>query len=83
MIQTGKFQKFPIVLMGVDYHKALNEHFQRLIKEKTIDPADVQLFLITDSVEEAVDHIRKYAIEGFGLKKRKKMKRWWLLGEKN
>lgn len=82
MIQTGKFQKFPIVLMGVDYHKALYEHFQRLVAEKTIDPVDLRLFLYTDSVEEAVQHIRKYAIEGFGLKLRKKMKRWWVLGER-
>nr|MBA4166693.1 LOG family protein [Chitinophagaceae bacterium] len=83
MIQTGKFQKFPIVLMGVDYHKALAEHFQRLVTEKTIDPFDLRLFIITDSVEEAVEHIRKNAIEEFGLKKKKKMKRWWILGEKN
>jgi uncharacterized protein (TIGR00730 family) len=82
MIQTGKFQKFPIVLMGTDYHKALYEHFQRLVSEKTIDQVDLQLFLFTDSVEEAVAHIKKYAIEGFGLKQKKKMKRWWLFDEK-
>src|ERR1700712_2046428 len=51
MIQTGKFQRFPIVMMGADYHKALYEHFERLVAEKTIDAADMKLFLITDSVE--------------------------------
>lgn len=82
MIQTGKFQRFPIVLMGIDYHKALYAHFERMVVEKTIDAADLQLFLLTDSVEEAVAHIRKYAIEGFGLKRGRKMKRWWVLGER-
>lgn len=81
MIQTGKFQKFPIVLMGRDYHKALYEHFQRLVREKTIDPEDIQLFLFTDSLEDAVKHIREYSIEAFGLKKRKKIRKWWVLGE--
>jgi uncharacterized protein (TIGR00730 family) len=72
LIQTGKFKKFPIVLMGTDYHTHLYNHMKRLVIEKTIDPSDLHLFLYTDSVEEAISHITKYAIEGFGLKKRKK-----------
>jgi uncharacterized protein (TIGR00730 family) len=74
LIQTGKFQKFPIVLMGKDYHDLLYRHLLRLSEEKTIDPADLRLFLFTDSVEDAINHIQKYAIEGFGLKKKKKIK---------
>jgi uncharacterized protein (TIGR00730 family) len=81
LIQTGKFKKFPIVLMGKEYHSSLYEHFQKLVKEQTIDPGDVHLFLFTDSVDEAIDHIRKYAIEGFGLKKAAKMKARKFLGE--
>jgi uncharacterized protein (TIGR00730 family) len=81
LIQTGKFKKFPIVLMGKEYHADLYHHFQRLSEEKTIDPGDLNLFLFTDSIEEAVAHITKYAIEGFGLKKRKKMKARKFLGE--
>lgn len=73
LIQTGKFRKFPVVLMGTEYHDALYRHMQRLAVEKTIDTHDLNLFLFTDSVENAIDHIRKYAIEEFGLKKRKKM----------
>lgn len=81
LIQTGKFQKFPIVLMGKDYHADLYKYLQRLVEEKTIDPVDLDLFLFTDSIEEAIGHITKYAIEGFGLKKRKKMKSRKFLGE--
>ena len=78
LIQTGKFQKFPVVLMCKDYHADLFKHLQRLAVEKTIDPIDLELFLFTDSVEEAMAHITKYAIEGFGLKKRKQMKKQFL-----
>lgn len=83
LIQTGKFLKFPIVLMGKDYHSHLYKHFQRLVEEKTIDPGDLDLFLLTDSVEEAIGHIKKYAIEGFGLKKRKTIRPRKILGEWN
>ncbi len=82
LIQTGKFQKFPVVLMGTEYHKDLYEHIQGMVKNKAIAETDPQLFLFTDSVQEAVAHIRKYAIEGFGLKPIRYMKPIPLLGEK-
>ena len=81
LIQTGKFRRFPIVLMGTEYHEHLYRHLQKLVEEETIAQADLQLFLFTDSVKEAVAHVEKYAIEGFGLKKRKKA--FSLLGEKH
>jgi uncharacterized protein (TIGR00730 family) len=81
LIQKGKFKKFPVVLMGKEYHTDLYNHLQRLAQEKTIDPGDLNLFLYTDSIEEAINHVNKYAIEGFGLKKRKKIKRRKILGE--
>ena len=82
MIQTGKLNRFPVVLMGTEYHAELMRHIQRMIKEKTISADDVRLFLFTDSVEEAVAHIRKHAIEGFGLKKRRIIQPIGFLGEK-
>ena len=81
MIQTGKLSRFPIVLMGKAYHSDLMSHFQRMIDEQTISLEDASLFLFTDSVEEAANHINKYAIEGFGLKKRRKVNPWGILGE--
>jgi len=82
MIQTGKLNRFPVVLMGKAYHKDLMLHFQRMIEERTISPDDAKLFLFTDSVDEAIAHIRKHAIEGFGLKKRRVMQPIGILGEK-
>ena len=81
MIQTGKLNKFPVVLMGTEYHHELQLHIERMIAEKTISPEDSNLFLFTDSVEEAINHVNKYAIEGFGLKKRRKVKPLGILGE--
>jgi uncharacterized protein (TIGR00730 family) len=81
LIQTGKFQKFPIVLMGKEYHKDLYEHIQCMVKNKAIADVDQQLFLFTDSVEEAVAHVTKYAIEGFKLKKTVRFKPMSIFGE--
>ncbi len=81
LIQTGKFQRFPIILMGKDYHQDLYEHIQRLVREETIDPTDIDLFLWTDSTEEAIRHINRHAIEGFNLKKKTVYQPVSLLGE--
>jgi hypothetical protein len=48
---------------------------------KTISEEDLQLFLVTDSIEEAVRHI-KDCIQRFGLT-HVKGKPSWFLGEKN
>lgn len=82
MIQTGKLSRFPIVLMGKSYHSELEQHIFRMIKEKTISPEDAQLYLFTDSIEEAINHINKYAIEGFGLKRKNSIRPWGILGER-
>ncbi len=82
MIQTGKLFRFPIVLMGKDYHSELAAHISRMVTEKTISPEDALLYLFTDSVAEAIDHIRKYSIERFGLKQKKKIRPLGILGER-
>lgn len=81
LIQTKKTEKFPIVVMGVDYHKDLLEHIQRMILEQTINPDDLQLILFTDSVEDAVIHLRKFSIDAFNLRLKDAKKRWWIFGE--
>lgn len=83
LIQTGKMERFPVVIMGKDYHKHVYEHIQFMVEEGTISPSDLDLFLFTDSISEAMEHIQKYAVEGFGLTKRKMMKPWPIIGEKS
>lgn len=82
LIQTGKVKKFPVVLMGTEYYKELFDFLQHMIKTETIGVGDLDLFLFTDSIEEAILHIEKYAIEGFGLRKREHLEPMAVLGEK-
>ncbi len=84
LIQTHKAKPFPVVLMGKEYHAALYNHIQHMVKAGTIAENDARLFLLTDSVTEAIEHVRKYAIERFNLKKfKRQIKPIWLFGEKN
>jgi predicted Rossmann-fold nucleotide-binding protein len=52
------------------------EHIERMKAERTISEEDMNLFLVTDSIEEAVEHLRN-SIQKFGLKPIKP--RGWLL----
>lgn len=80
LIQTGKIERFPMVIMGTEFHQDVIRHIERMIVEKTISEDDMDLLLITDSVEEVVEHIRKYAT-GANLKLRPATKTLWALGE--
>lgn len=82
LIQTNKVKKFPVVLMGCDYHRELMEHVEQMAKARTISEADKKLFLFTDSVEEAVAHLEKYAIVQFNLRTKRKYNPLRLLGER-
>lgn len=82
IVQTGKTAKFPIVIMGIDFHKNLIAHITKMAEEKTIKSEDMQLILFTDSEEEAVNHIKKYSIDAFNLKLKKAPRTIKILGEK-
>jgi len=82
LIQTRKILRFPVILMGKDYHAELYNHLQKMANEKTIGEDDLNLFLFTDSIPEAVAHIDKYAIGEFGLNKNTMIKAMKILGEK-
>jgi uncharacterized protein (TIGR00730 family) len=69
LIQTGKIQNFPIVIMGTEYWRELTDLLDKMARLGTINAADVDLVYVTDSVEEAIEHIRAKAIEPFGLKR--------------
>ncbi len=76
LIQTKKIQEFPVIIFGTEYHKDLIEHIEKMKKTNTISEEDLKLFLITDSIEEAISHIRD-CIKKFGLSHEKiKPVRW-------
>jgi len=82
LIQTKKIFGFPVVLMGTDYWGPMTDMMNRAVAAGTISASDLSLFLITDSVDIAIEHVQKHAIEEFGLKRHSGMKRLGWLGEK-
>jgi uncharacterized protein (TIGR00730 family) len=60
LIQTGKLNKFPIVVMDTHYHRFIMEHIEVMVQNKTISPHDLDLILFTDDINEAVDHILNF-----------------------
>ena len=68
LMQTGKIENFPIVLIGTDYWRPLQDLLHHLASERTIDARDLDLLLVTDSVSEAMDHIRRHTVGRLGLK---------------
>ena len=64
LIQTGKIRRFPVVLMGRKYWEGLIRWIEHtLIEEGTISAADLNLFYLADSPEEAVEYIVKYHLD--------------------
>lgn len=67
LMQTGKIQSFPIVMMGRAYWEPMTDFFtRRLVEERTIDSNDLRFLHITDDPEEAVDYILREVTRGFG-----------------
>ena len=83
LIQNGKIKNFPVVIMGTDYWKELIGFIQKMAQRAMISPNDSSLIFATDSVEEAIAHIRSRAIGPFGLKRVRRARRHFpWLGER-
>ena len=60
LIQTGKIERFPVITMGSDYWGPLRDFMQdTMIPTGTIGPDDLALASLTDSVDEAIDIIKR------------------------
>jgi len=61
LIQTKKIEKIPVVLYGKEYWEPLIRFFEKdlLQKFKTISPEDLELFYLTDDVDDAYKYIIK------------------------
>jgi len=61
LIQTGKAERFPVILIGKSYWKGLDEWMHRTLLPSRgydkIDPEDEDLFIMTDNLSEAVNII--------------------------
>lgn len=68
LIQTGKIENFPVVVMGAEFWRDLQEQLDAMVDRGMIDRGDLDLVLVTDSVEEAVAHIRRVGRDHFALR---------------
>ena len=61
LMQTDKIDDFPVITLGSAFWEPMFEFFEkRMVTEGTIAPGDLDLIHITDSVTDAVEHIRRH-----------------------
>jgi len=59
LVQTRKVKPLPIVLFGEKYWRSLID-FEFLVKQGTIDPQDIELFVYTDKARDAWNYIKYF-----------------------
>ena len=79
LVQTKTLTQFPIVLFGMEYYKELMEAMNDMAHKGTISKEDMNLVLLTDDIDEAMDHIRHYITSNYQVKPRKRL---WAFFEK-
>lgn len=75
LVQTKSITQFPIVLFGKDFYEPLVKNIEWMIQQGTVSKEDMNLVLVTDSVDEAMEHIRQYISTNYKIKSRKRL-RW-------
>lgn len=68
------------MIIGVEYWKNLIELLDDFVAKKTISADDLKLFIVTDSIDEAVAHIQNNTLEKYHLV-RKKFRPFGIFGE--
>lgn len=81
LIQTKKILDFPIVLFGKDYWEPLMPLFHHMMEQSMIATTDLKYVLFTDSLEEALEHIKKVALPKYAERRKRSFHRFLALGE--
>lgn len=79
LVQTKTLTQFPIVLFGKEYYKDLLVTMNSMAEKGTISKEDMNLVLVTDDHNEAMEHIKSYITSNYEVKPRRKL---WPLFEK-
>ncbi len=77
LVQTKMVHNFPVVLYGKEYYHELWEYFEHMADKGAINREDLSLLLVTNDVEEAMQHIGTYIQTNYKVMPRKRY--WWLL----
>lgn len=76
LVQTKTINDFPIVLFGKEYFQPLMDYCAYMVEQGTISPEDMNLVLVTDDINEAVQHIQQYVQKNFTVTERRSIS--WL-----
>ena len=82
LIQTRKITNFPVVIMGTDYWDDILPFIHKMAMAGMIAPSDLELVHATNSVDDAIAHIRTHAIDRFGLHPARTRRHYRWLGER-
>ncbi|HEY6976846.1 MAG TPA: TIGR00730 family Rossman fold protein [Chitinophagaceae bacterium] len=74
LIQTKTVTQFPVVLYGKNYYKPLIDNIRFMAEQGTISEDDMKLVLLTDDIDEAMEHITKYISTNYKIKPLKGMR---------
>lgn len=76
LVQTKSITQFPIVLFGKDYYSSLWNYAEFMAQQGTISREDMKLVLLTDDIDEAIQHIQTYISQNYQVRPRRWL--WWL-----
>ena len=65
LMQTKKIINFPLIVMGKEYWRDLVELFEVMVRGGTIDASELNMLLVTDSVDEARGLLQDQALRAF------------------
>jgi uncharacterized protein (TIGR00730 family) len=64
LLQTSKVNKYPIILVGVEYWNGLVEWIKnRLLKEHNISPEDLDLIEVVDTKDQVIECLNRFYIK--------------------
>jgi uncharacterized protein (TIGR00730 family) len=81
LIQTKTITQFPVVVYGKEYHAPLVVQLELMAEQGTIAVEDLKLVIVTDDIDEAMNHIKTYLEKNYDLKSR--VPEPWLLESKS
>ncbi|MBA2249791.1 MAG: TIGR00730 family Rossman fold protein [Chitinophagaceae bacterium] len=82
LVQTKMINGFPIIIFDREFYKNMLAQNEYMLTARTISANDPSLYLVTDSIPEAIAYIKDKSIRGFGLHAAQDPKPFWGFFEK-